>query len=143
MAIYIRRITWIDANGASRTTQVFGNATVATVQVALQNGSNADYIIESEAQVFANASPTPVSATYATVDDFAELWLQTSANTILTLTVPAPKSSMFLADQETVDPAGAFVTGLMAVATGLVCDLAGNTVTNFVGGIRRFTGRLT
>ncbi len=139
MAIYIRRLTWIDVNGSNRTTQVLGNATLATVDTAIHTLTNADDVLESEAQLFANMAPTPVNALYNAVQDEADLWFLTTASTIVQITVVAPISSLFMADQETVDPTS--VAGLLATAIGLVVDPAGNAVVSFVGGRRSRQGR--
>jgi hypothetical protein len=134
VAIFIRRITWIDAAGGSRTTAITGNASVVAVQLALQNESNGDYATESEAQLFANATPAPVVATYQDVADEADLWYTTSGGTIVQITLPAPKASVFLADQETVDATQ--VAGITATAIGVVVDPGGNAVVAFLGGRR-------
>jgi len=96
--------------------------------------SNADIALDSEAQLFANPSPSPVNATYPSVSDYARLLFQTTAGTLVQVTIPAPQSSMFLADQFTVDSAS--VAGLLAALILVGTDLAGNAITSYVGGTR-------
>jgi len=96
--------------------------------------SNADIALDSEAQIFSNPAPTPTNATYPNVGDFAKLLFQTSAATLVQVTIPAPQSSMFLADQFTVDPAS--VAGLLAALVLVGTDLSGNPITTYVGGTR-------
>lgn len=140
MAIYSRRIGWIDANGEVRTTQLIGISSMSTVQLALLLLSNADEATESEAQIFVNSSPAPIAAIYQSVTDYAELWYSTSINTIIAVTVPAPRLSIFLADGQTVDPANSNVVAASGQIIGVVSDLAGNVATAFVGGLRRKGG---
>lgn len=134
MAIYTRRITWVDVAGDSRSTVILGNASVVSTEVALLNLSNADWALHSEAQLFSNAAPAPPGAQYLSVLDQATLWYVTSAGEIVQITLPAPLASIFLADGQTVDATS--VAGVTATAIGVVVSPAGNPVTAFVGGTR-------
>jgi hypothetical protein len=134
MALYTRRITWTDVSGNVRTTSLLGVSTMSVIELALLTSSNGDYLSDSEAEVFANASPSPAAAQYQSVTDTAQLWLVTTAGTLVQVTIPAPKLSIFMADQETVNPAS--VAGIVSQCVGVICDLAGNLVTGYAAGRR-------
>ena len=134
MAILISRTSYIDVNGQLRTTQIVGASTLAVVRGQVLLLTNSDEATDSEAPITVNPTPNPVAATYQSVTDIARLLFLTSAGTIVTINVPAPLASMFMADGETVDPTS--VAGLLTAATGVVSDLSGNTVASYVGGTR-------
>lgn len=136
MAVFIRRITWGDVAGGIRTTAITANASAAAIQAALLNISNADYLTESEGQLFTNSTPTPLTATYQSVADAANLLYADSTGSIVQLTLPAPRAAIFLADGSTVDPANSDIIALNATVVGVVLTPAGNPVANFVGGVR-------
>lgn len=137
MAVFVRRLTWGDVAGQTRSTAITANASASAVEVALLNASNADVLLESEGQLFSNSSPSPIAATYQSVEDFAALLYADAGGSIVQITLPAPKASIFMADGETVDPANTDVAGITATVVGVVITPAGNPVTNFVGGTRQ------
>lgn len=132
--ILIRRTTYVDVQGNSRTAQLLGTASTFLIQSAVLTVSNADYALESEAELFANPTPTPVNAQYQSVLDSATLFFQTSAGTTVQITIPAPRASIFLADGETVNPAS--VAGVTTACIGVLCDTSGNVVTSYLTGVR-------
>jgi hypothetical protein len=128
-----RYMTWIDANGFTRLTLVNGNATLSGVQTQLLAQSNADVLnmVESALTVFA---PAPPGGTYRTVGDAAILTFQDAGGNLTDITLPAPLSSIFLADQETVDITQ--IGGIIGAVVGTVVTPAGGNVTAFVAGVR-------
>ena len=134
----VRRIAWVDVNGNSRTTQAFTSASLVAVETALLAASNADWLTELETVLNVNTAPAPIAGQFQTVLDSASLWFQTPAGNIVTLTLPAPKSSIFLADLQTVNPAS--VAGIVSAALAApLTDQSGTAVTVFLGGTRQPT----
>lgn len=135
MTIYLNRTTYADVQGASRTGQLLGVAnTLNTITGQIIAVSNADYVTTSTGVLVVNPVFNPVGLQYISVRDQANLVFQTSAGTVVTITIPAPQTAVFEADGESVDPAS--VAGVIAACIGLLCDPSGNVVTSFVAGYR-------
>lgn len=123
---------WDDANGVSRQTVLNSTAGALAAITAVTAVSNARvlYYVES-----ALSTPIGVAVTnpYQSVKSSATLYFQTGVGTIVRVTVVAPQLSLFLADQQTVDPVAA--APLIAAVVGSVTDVAGNVVTSYLGGL--------
>jgi len=137
MAVLLRQITWVDADGLTRRTQIIGNASTFAVQAALLNMSQADELSDVEGNLTVNPTPTPIGGQYRSVTDFAAIWYSDASGNIVQVTLPAPDASIFLADQETVDPSNSLVAALNTVVLGVVLTASGGVVTNYVGGLRK------
>lgn len=135
MANQRQAVVWIDAGSRTRQTVFVANATGSTIRAALLAHSNADFQDWFEGPDNFNLAPSPVSAAYPDVSDFAVLQFQDAGGNIAGLTLPAPKSSIFKADGVTVD-ASAIADVILAATTYLV-NSAGNTVVAFTGGVRK------
>lgn len=137
MAVSRRYQVWVDAQG--RTTLTLANTTgsLATLFASILAQSNADVLNDVESGLSVNGTPAPTAATYPSVRDSAKLLFVTGAGNAVSLTVPAPVASLFLADGQTVDPAAAatIITDALAALT----DEAGNAVVAFQGGFRQPT----
>jgi len=127
-------MVWIDANGFTRLTLVNGTSPLSGVQSALLAKSNADVLnaVENTISLF---TPAPPGGTYRTVGDAAILTFQDAGGNLVDITLPAPDSSIFFADQETVDSSQ--ITAIIAAVVGTVDTASGGVVTAFVGGTRR------
>lgn len=134
-----RSTIWTDAAGKTRQTIVRGNATLAAVLLALAAKSNGDFQRDWEGATIVNPAPAPVNATYNSVNDYAQLVFATGAGNLVYVTLPCPVSSIFMADQETVDPVA--IATIIAAVTGTVIDGSGSPVASFIGGYRRSSGR--
>lgn len=126
---------WVDAGGGSRINllHVQGGTTGAASVAALGLGSNASWLSYWNSNVTVQV-PTPTVAVYPSTRDLAVL-VFTDGTDNVAVDLPAPKSAMFLADQETVDPADP--TGAIAALLAILTTAAGANVTAFVGGYRR------
>lgn len=122
---------WLDFNGVTRQTVLNSTASAAAVLTALQAKSEAEVLNYVE-----SALSTPIgvaaAAQYQSVKSAATLLFQTGAGTIVRVTIPAPAVGIFLADQQTVDPAQ--VAAIIAAAVGTLTDISGNVVTSYLGG---------
>lgn len=87
-----------------------------------------------EGDLIAPPAPAPISAPYASVKDGAALVFQTASGALVRITVPAPDSGIFMADNETVDPAT--IAALIAAVIADVVTADGIAVTAFVAGYR-------
>ncbi len=125
-------MVWVDANGFTRLTLVNGNATLSGVETALIGSSNADVLNSTEAALTVNM-PAPAGGTYRTVGDVAILTF-TDGTDLVNVTLPAPQSTIFLADQETVDITQ--IGAIIAAVVGTVQTAAGGVVTAYVAGTR-------
>jgi hypothetical protein len=136
MAVLLRRIQWIDADGNTRTTQILGNASTLSVELTLLAASQADLLTDVEGNLTVNTTPAPPGGTYRNVTDEADLWYADAGGSIVQITLPAPTASIFLADQETVDTSNTLVAAITAQVVGTVLTASGGVVTNIVGGRR-------
>jgi hypothetical protein len=134
-----RSSVWVDSGGRTRQTILRGNATLAPVEAALITVSNADTQRCWEGPTQVNATPATTNATYPTVADYAVLIYQDAGGDLVYITLVAPQSSIFMADQETVNPAA--IAAVSTAVIGLVTTGGGGVVTAYVGGFRRRSGR--
>lgn len=133
MATTVRGIVWADVNGGSRLTTPRANASLSTIQTAMLAKSNASVLYEWEGAQSASTG-TAAASTYQNVQDAAVLVFQAPSCAQVKLLLPAPKSSIFFADQETVDPAQ--VATLIGDCLGVLCTLAGEAVSEYIAGYR-------
>jgi hypothetical protein len=127
---------WVDANGGQRIQLLhLTDAAILTDGiVATSLGSNADWITWWGSAA-TTQTPAPVAATYRRVADVAALVFQDAGGNLTTVIIPAPKSTLFMADQETVDPADP--TGAIANFAAILTTGSGAAAPTFVAGYRR------
>jgi len=128
-----RYMVWVDANGFTRLTLVNGTSPLSGVQSALLAQSNADVLnaVEGTLNAF---TPAPPGGTYRTVGDAAILTFTDASGSLVDITLPAPLSSIFLADTVTVDSTA--IAAIIAAVVGTVTTANGGVTTAFVGGLR-------
>lgn len=124
---------WVDANGSTRLQTVQTAVTDASIVTAAQALSNADWLQGWEGP-YTVQIPAPAVAVYQSVFDAALLTFVTAFGNYVTYMLFAPKSLVFMADQETVDPTASAV--LIAACIGALVDASGNAVTAYVSGVR-------
>lgn len=154
MAVFGQTATYRDAKGQTAKTSFFVSAatpalalTAATAIVNLitpltnahLNSAKGAYTTSPTANVYGTA------AQYQSIEDKALLTFQTASGGIHRYQIPSPKVSIFMADEETVDPAN---TDVAAFAAAMITDQAssrdGSLITGFIGGIyirRKFQRR--
>ena len=132
-------VVWIDINGFTRLTLISTNTGASTILTDLLSHSLADWLNKNETGFTVNSSPSPTSGNYQRVADCASLMFTSSSSDKIVLQLPAPNSSIFLADQITVDPTQ--ITTLIADCVGTLSASSGSLATAFVGGYRRPTTR--
>lgn len=145
MPTYPQSVTYRDDKGQTASVRMFVAAadeataltdaqTIITAMNALTNAAN------DGARGAYTSSPTVHSyganAEYETVEDKAQLSFQTSTGAIHRYQVPAPKTAIFLADGETVDPANGLVTTFAAAVVAAGASRDGAAISTFIGGIR-------
>jgi hypothetical protein len=111
--------------------------TSSALQVALSaksNASIADYFTGQEV-VF---PPSPIVGSFVSVLDVANLYFQTGGGDLVTLALPAPLASIFMADRVTVDPTT--IPAIISAAIGSLVNQSGDPVVTFVNGIRLVRG---
>lgn len=83
------------------------------------------------------------TSAYSNAEDKATIRLLTATFGLASFSIPAPKSTQFQADQETVNPAATAMAALISALTvadasgGFVSDKAGSALTFYVAGVRR------
>lgn len=83
----------------------------------------------------------PSTNPYLSVNDAAVLQFATSVGSIVGLIAPGFREALYLADNQTVDPAQPDVIALVAAVIALpLVDSAGNPAISFIGGIRQKRG---
>jgi hypothetical protein len=120
-------------NGNTRLQTVITAAGDGALAAAAQLVSNGDWL-EYWTGNQTTQAPTTTAAVYQTIYDVAQLTFTTAAGSLVTYNVYAPVSSLFLADQETVDPVAA--AALITAALATLEDSAGNAVSAYISGIR-------
>lgn len=129
----IRGIVWVDAAGGSRLTTPQANGSLSSIVTEMLAVSNATvaYYWEGARTV---PGGTPTASTYLSTRDAAILVFNDAACNEVRLTLPAPDSSIFMADEQTVDPTA--VSSLIAACLGVLQTGAGGVVTAYIAGYR-------
>lgn len=132
MADQTMSIVWIGA-GTGLTINRLRTATGAgTILSDLLAISNADKLNTWEGNLVVNSSPAPVSATYAAVNQFANLLFLCADGTTAQIRLPAPQLGIMLADGVTVDPTA--ITTLIADCVGNLQGPDGSLAVSFQAG---------
>ena len=136
---------WQDENGTKAVTSTANAVEVpigfdSDVADALQAASNAkmtDAALILEASVAGEMGAGPYDA-----EDRAELRFKSSLNELVIVSIPAPKTGLFLADDKTVDVTAQAVIDLVAVLMTTVCSRSGHLLETFIGGRRMRAERM-
>ena len=128
-------VTWIDAAGRTRQTIFVVNGTGSCVRTTILGHSNADVLDWFEGTDHFNTSPAPLGLTYPKVTDFAQLIFADAGGNQAGLVIPAPDSSIFMADQVSVDASA--IADLISAAETFLVNSVGNVVTTYLGGVRK------
>lgn len=134
MATQRRTVVWVDASGRTTGTLLTTVAGAAAVQAALEAKSNAAPQAYWEGDLEVTAGPSPVSATFPSTRDGAALVFETASGTLVTVRIPAPVASIFMADGETVD--NSQITSIIAQVIADVVTSDGVVITQYVAGRR-------
>jgi len=135
MAVDSRSVVWVDAGAGSTITRINSLAGSAGIEADLLAVSNADIQQNWFGTLAVNGSPTPTAAPVQSVTARVTLvFTTTAAGVLLTLSLPAPKASIFLADQRTVDLTNAAIVTLAAACVGNLCTIAGDAATALIAG---------
>ncbi len=102
---------------------------------ALVAKSNGDVAEDWEGALQVAMAPVTTAAAFQSTRDVASLIFSTVGGTLVTVFLPAPLLSIFLADKETVDATK--IAAIIAAVVANVTDAAGNAVVSFVGGTRQ------
>lgn len=140
MAIKKAGLVWVDAQGERALHVITTDGGVGPIETELEALSQAG-VIECWEGLDETYSPSPGTASYPSVRVTAVLYFTDGAGHVARLLLPAPDSSIFMADGSTVDPAA--ITSLITACVGRLETAAGTTVTAFAGGqltSTRFTG---
>lgn len=142
MALGRAYVYWADAVGGTRlvwyTFQAGG--TLPPFGNAVDNCSNA-IPSQTVAGPIQTTTSVPSTSPFPSVVDSAVLSFSTAVGSLVGVLVPAFKESLYLADNQTVDPAQPLVIALIAASLALpIVDNSGNPVLAYVGGIRQKRG---
>lgn len=135
-------VYWTDAFGGQRLTwYTFSTGgTLTPFGNAVDNCSNA-VPTQTVAGTIQVDTATPSTSPYPNVVDSAVLSFATAVGSLVGVVIPAFKESLYLADNQTVDPAQPLVITLIAATIALpVVDSANNPVITYVGGLRQKRG---
>lgn len=133
MAAQQRSIVWVDVGGSTTATVLLADPDGSAIQAALQNHTNADVLNWWEGPPNPNTSPAPGTGVYAPVGDQARLTFTTSAGGLVTLSLPAPASGIFLADGITVDSSA--IADVIAAVLSDYRTPSGATATAYTAGV--------
>jgi len=131
-------MVWADTGGRTRATLLDGNATLASVQAALQNHSQADILFYIEGPQV-GSTPAPAGGVFPSVGDTVRLTFTDASGNMLNVVLPAPSANIFLADSVTVD--ATMIGDIITAVVGTVLSAAGNPATAFVAGLRGVRGQ--
>jgi hypothetical protein len=118
---------------------------VATAQAGLMDGAITNVKVSTNGWQLASAG----GSLYQSVDDGARFKFQSTQQDFMNKRVPTPLSTIFLPDQEQVDPANAAVVAwqgtvkldVIGSANWIGCDEDGVTISNAVYGRREWRRR--
>ena len=137
---------YLDDNGGDNNSDAVLVESIITAMNAL---TNAAYQSASGAVSHYGVVQYGAAATeYQPIQTKALLTYQDVAGGLHRIQIPSPKSSIFLADLETVNPANGLVTALNALmasasvpatGTAFVCSRSGNLISNYMGGVLKTT----
>jgi hypothetical protein len=135
-------VYWIDAFGGERLSWYsYADAGIITpFSNALDSCVNPAWstVVAAAVQV---GTGVPSSNPYPLVSDSAVLTFATSAGKTIGVLCPGFKESLYLADNQTVDPAQPLVAALIAAALAVpLVDSSGNPVSSYVSGLRQRRG---
>lgn len=129
-----RSVVWVDTQGGKAITRINTTAGAASLLGAMLACSHADDLEYWEGANVPNGAPTPTVGNYAPATLRANLTFVTGTGSQVTLAIPAPDLSIFLADGQTVDITNASIVALVAVAVTALTDGSGNLATALVSG---------
>lgn len=132
-----RSIIWLDAAGYTRTTMLTGISSLAALQAALANYTNAIPEEAWEGEVLIT-SGAPGTSAYVSGKDVARLIFTDAAGMLVRVQLVAPFANIFKADRRTVDPAR--ISDIITAAVGTLTTATGGVVTAYVGGVREGDG---
>jgi hypothetical protein len=135
-------VTWTDVFGATRLVwySFATGGTLTPFGAAVNDCSNAvpSQTVAGTVQV---SLASPSTDLYPNVVDSAVLTFVTAYGNTVGVVIPAFKESLYLADNQTVDPAQPLVIALVAATIALpVVDSFGNPVVAYVSGLRQRRG---
>ena len=128
-----RSVLWVDAGGGSTISLIRSTTGGAGIESALLGVSNADWFNEWEGTNNVNLAPAPVAAPNQSVLTQASLVFLCADGSQVTLALPAPKASIFLADGVTVNAAS--IAALIAACVGTLVSQSGSTATAYLSGL--------
>lgn len=134
MTLESRSVVWVDAGGSQTITRINSDGGFAGPFVDLLAVTNADWLQEWESVLSLNPSPSATSLDYLSVKSVAIILFTTTGVGLVSLRIPAPKLSIFLADGKTVDFANTDVVSLVNACVGILANEAGDTAVSYVAG---------
>lgn len=131
-------LIWADVNGFTRLTTLNNDGSLDDVLLDMEAKSNGSNTVRwnGPVELF---DPLTANAVYNSVLDSAVLSFENASGGITKVFLPAPKSSIFMADGQTVDPAQ--IATLIADVLLHVLDNDGNALVSYLGGFYARTGR--
>jgi hypothetical protein len=124
-------VVWNSSDGLSTVRTIATTDGAITILGTLEDFSNAIGFQRWESDVTVN-SETPSTDAYLSVTQIAVLLFSDDSGNLARLSLPAPLSSIFMADGSTVDPST--ITSIISACIGNLLTGAGTEVTMFKGG---------
>lgn len=124
-------VVWTDVAGSAALRVIRTASGIGAIEADMKAISNAAIVTCAEGilDVF---TTSPVNAQYPLINTSVILIFADGSGSQGRLIIPSPKVSIFMPDNETVDPTT--ITTLIADAIGNLLSGSGNPVTVFVGG---------
>jgi len=136
----IAGLIWTDAMGEKTLNVVRTSTGVGAIEDALQEYSNAG-LTECWEGLDELILTSPSTDAYPTLRVVAKCTFQSATGSTASVYIPAPQTSIFLSDGDTVDPSA--IPDLITACVGNLLCGDGTTATMFVGGTivrTRFSG---
>ena len=133
----LRHVVLADANGSATAIQLRTDTSGNDVMSSILAKSRAGLVQWSEGEIITGV-PLPSASAYRSVFDVAYLTFADATGDLTVITLPAPHTTIFLADQQTVD-SGQILT-LIADVIAQCVTAAGNPVVSYVSGFRARRG---
>jgi hypothetical protein len=135
-------VNWADAYGGTRLTWYsYTTGGILTPFATALDATANPVPTQVVAATIQTPSGTPSTNPYPLVTDSAVLSFVTAVGSLVGVIVPGFQEALYLADNQTVDPAQPLVIALVAATLALpIVDSSGNAVVAFVGGLRQKRG---
>ena len=138
--VQVRSTIWVDFQGNTQQTIMSTNSGGAGIEADMLAASQAARLRMWEG-TDGGATGTSHNAIYVSVSDYAWIQWLCADNSVVSLSIPAPRQAIFQADGESVNTSQALIVTLNAAVVGTLLGASGSPAASILGGRRRHRNR--